>query len=250
MTRRLAMLALAGLAKIPERSVLHMDIQTGRLVESYWQNPDNPVPGGSLLKPFVALAYGASRGFMFPEFTCKGCWKVDGHGRIGFTKAVAYSCNAYFLELARGCSKETVASVATDYGLSAPLSNDPNAWIGLGQGWQVSPSGLLRGYCELALRRTQSGPAAILAGMRSSARYGTARAIRADVFAKTGTASCSHHPKGSGDGFAVALHPVDSPHSALLVGLHDRPGFEAARAAGEIYRSGGTWSRNTYPSVL
>ncbi len=239
MTRRVAMLMLARLAKRPERSILQVEIRTGYLLENDWQNPDKPVPGGSLLKPFVALAYGASHGFAFPEFTCKRCWKAEGHGRINFTQAVAYSCNAYFLELARVCPADEVARVATDYGLSAPLSNDPHAWIGLGDGWQVSPFSLVRAYCELALRRTQPGPAAILKGMRSSARYGTARAIGVDVFAKTGTASCSHHPRGNGDGLAAALFPADSPRRAILVGMHDRPGSEAARAAGELIAAEG-----------
>lgn len=39
-------------------SFLLVDAHTGRVLASRWDNPDSPIPMGSLLKPFTALAYG------------------------------------------------------------------------------------------------------------------------------------------------------------------------------------------------
>src|SRR5258708_9177431 len=90
----------------PGVSYLLLDAASGRLICSRWDHPDEPIPVGSLVKPFTALAYGATRNFRFPAVICKGeqtrCWLPQGHGRMELKTALAHSCNAYFLEVAAG----------------------------------------------------------------------------------------------------------------------------------------------------
>lgn len=43
-----------------------------------WNNAGAAAPLGSLVKPFVALAYGARRAFHYPEMECSGCWLPRG----------------------------------------------------------------------------------------------------------------------------------------------------------------------------
>ena len=225
MTRREAILALALPA--PPACSLLMDIRSRRILETNWPDLSVPLAFGSLMKPFAALSYEGK----FPVLECRGCWKPGGHGRISLIEAIAYSCNSYFLTLARGCTPDRIARTCETYGLSLPVSAQPEAWIGLGVGWQVTPVELLGAFCELALRARDPGPAAVLAGMKMCARRGTARAIQQNAYAKTGTGPCHHRPKGSGDGYTVALFPVEAPALAKLVGLHNRPGSAAARYA-------------------
>ena len=226
MTRREAILALTIPASGPHSSLL-MEIRSRRILEATWPGLNEPLAFGSLMKPFVALAYGDD----FPTLDCQRCWKPNGHGRLSLTGAIAYSCNSYFLNLARRLTADDVVRVSSTYGLPPPASAQPEAWIGLGDGWRVSPLELLGAFCELAMRATDPGPAAVLVGMRLSAKQGTARAIKQDAYAKTGTGPCAHRPKGTGDGYTVALFPAAAPRVALLVGLHNRPGSEAARYA-------------------
>jgi hypothetical protein len=47
------------------------DFATGQIVVEHWREPETASPG-SLLKPFVALAYGRKNGLVFPELNCTG----------------------------------------------------------------------------------------------------------------------------------------------------------------------------------
>jgi len=53
-------------------SYLLLDAQTGDLIAARWENASQPVPMGSLLKPFTALAYGEAHSFRYPEYVCRG----------------------------------------------------------------------------------------------------------------------------------------------------------------------------------
>ena len=91
-----------------------VDVRTGQVIERQWADAEQAVPVGSLVKPFVALAYGDE----FPEFLCRGaadrCWLARGHGKLGFRQALAQSCNAYFLNLARGVDGATLAVIGRE----------------------------------------------------------------------------------------------------------------------------------------
>src|SRR5579864_3071379 len=108
----------------PAVSYLLMGSANGRVICSRWVHPEDPVPVGSLVKPFTALAYGETHAFRFPVLNCPGdaghCWLPQGHGRMDISTAIAHSCNAYFLELASDVQPEAMASVTQRFGLSVP----------------------------------------------------------------------------------------------------------------------------------
>ena len=217
-------------------SYLIVDIRTREIVKQDWPAADQPIPVGSLVKPFTALATSGP----FPELVCNGaidrCWLAKGHGRIGFRDALANSCNSYFLQLARDVDAHSLAVVAAKFGIPPPDLETPEARIGLGKDWQVSPLALTRAYCELTSRSVEPRVAEILAGMKQAAKSGTASAIGRGALAKTGTAPCVAQRKHKGDGFTIVLAPSDVPRVAILVRVHGVPGAEAAKSAAIILR--------------
>jgi hypothetical protein len=241
LTRR-EMLELAAAAALPEQSAgiaidrafrdsnisyLLTDCTRSREICSRWDHPMDPVRVGSLVKPFTALAYGATHGFRFPAFTCMGCWLPQGHGRMEIGTAIANSCNAYFLELARNVSAQELAAVAERFGLTAPSPEaDAGTLIGLGTGWQISPFAIARAYSELVARSADPGVNQILAGMALSGQSGTGRGVGRGAFAKTGTAA--------NDGYVIALFPSEAPRFNLLVRVHGTTGAQAAWVCGKM----------------
>jgi cell division protein FtsI/penicillin-binding protein 2 len=213
-------------------SYLLFDAVNRRQIGARWDHPDQPVPLGSLVKPFIALAYAETHDSRFPVLTCDGsqCWLPRGHGRMNITSAIGQSCNAYFLALAGGVRPEALAVTTQRFGLTATLDTDPRELIGLGGRWRISPAAITRAYCDLV----SHGIPDVLSGMALSARSGTGRGIGRGVYAKTGTAPCLHQPRGMGDGFAVALYPSEKPRYVLLVGAHDVPGAQAAVICGRM----------------
>lgn len=219
--------ALESAVTQPDVSYLVLDVPARRLIAARWESPEVPVPVGSLVKPFTALAYGERHGFEYPEYLCKGCWLPRGHGRIGIEDAIAHSCNAYFLALAAG----DVSGVARRFGIDAPLAGaPPGTLIGLGDGWQVAPLALARAYCDLIERPE------LRRGMALAARTGTASALGVPALAKTGTAVCAHPGRGPADGYVVALYPAEAPRVAMLVRVHGTTGAQTAAVAGRMLR--------------
>jgi hypothetical protein len=218
----------AGLA-----DYLNVDL-SGKVVEQHWDRADIPIPVGSLVKPFLALAYPIYSG-EFPEYNCTGarCWYAKGHGRLRFRRALAVSCNEYFLNLARGVDAETLRVVAAKFGIPAPDSEVAEARIGLGSSWRIAPMALARAYAELSARSGEPRVEEILDGLRMSAEMGTSSAIGKGFLAKTGTAPCVAEPRDTGDGFTVVI----GPRSVLLVRVHGVPGAEAAKTAKQILRT-------------
>jgi cell division protein FtsI/penicillin-binding protein 2 len=225
-------------------SYIALDLQTDSLIASHWNGIEGAIPIGSLVKPFVAVAYAEAHGFRFPLHNCVAgtCWLPHGHGQLGIVRAVAMSCNSYFTNLAENVTAEQVIEVAHRFGLAGPQANATSAALAGRYGeWRESPLAVAHAYAELLSRSAQPGIAEIVAGMRESARAGTAGAISGavpmlQVLAKTGTAPCTHSPRAPGDGFLVAAWPSDSPRYLLLLRRHGRPGALAAFTAGQILR--------------
>ena len=225
-------------------SYISLDLRTDSLIASHWSSSDEAIPIGSLVKPFLAIAYAETHGFQFPQHNCVAgtCWLPHGHGQLGIVRAVAMSCNSYFTSLADNVTAEQVIEVAQRFGLAGPPANaTPAALAGRYGQWRESPAAVAHAYAELLGRSAQPGIAEIVAGMRESAQIGTAGALsRAvpnwHVLAKTGTAPCTHSPRAPGDGFVVAAWPADSPRYLLLLRQHGRPGALAAVTAGQILR--------------
>lgn len=228
----------------PGLNYLLLETAGGRRICSRWERFEEPSPVGSLVKPFTALAYGETHAFRYPIFECRGeashCWLPQGHGRMNIVSAIAHSCNAYFLALARDADPDALAAVAQRFGLDAP---DPGAGpatlIGLGEGWRMTPLAVARAYSELAARSAEPGPQQVLAGMMLSARSGTGRGVGRGAYAKTGTAPCIHALRAPGDGYVIALYPAGAPRSALLVRVHGVPGAQAAWTCGRMRRAVG-----------
>ena len=230
----------------PDLSYLLLDARTGAVVAARWENVSQPVPMGSLLKPFTALAYGEAHSFHYPEYVCRGqaggCWRPRGHGRIGLAQAVAHSCNAYFRALATQVPAAELSAVLARYGVSATDSTDsPSAKIGVGEGWKVSPIEMAHAYLALASRSSDPGAEDLAAGMLLSAHLGTGSAVDRALGGnlarvKTGTAPCAHTHKLPSDGYAVVLYPAESPRFLLLVQVHGVPGSKAAVTAGRMMR--------------
>ena len=227
-------------------SFLLLDATTGRLLASRWERFDSPIPLGSLVKPFTALAYGEQHDFHYPAHICRGtatgCWLPHGHGEVGLTSAIAYSCNSYFRVLTANLTATDIAPIAASFGIESPNRDASGpALMGIGSRWQISPPRMARAYLELIRRRDQPGVREILAGMALSAQHGTGAEVdRAlpfpDALVKTGTAPCTHSPRAPGDGFVVVLTPADQPQILLMVRVHGVPGAQAAKTAGQMLR--------------
>ena len=228
-------------------SYLLLDAQTGKVLASNWADIENPIPFGSLLKPFVALAYGQRHNFSFPVHICRGtvsgCWLPRGHGKIDIETAIANSCNSYFRVLAANMTGEDMSPTARSYGLNAPGANLSGPELfGLGEDWLVSPLRMAQAYLELNRRRDQPGVREILAGMAESGEEGTGLAVdralkHSRALVKTGTAMCTHKSRAPGDGFVVVLLPEEQPRILLLVRVHGVPGAKAAAVAGRMLES-------------
>ena len=235
MTALLTLVLLAGM-NAADVNYLILDVRTRQVVKQDWPDAESPIPVGSLVKPFTALAASG----VFPEVVCDGvidrCWLQKGHGRLQFREALANSCNAYFLDLARDVDAHNLAVVAAKFGIPPPAGETPEARIGLGSDWQISPLALARAYCELTARSVEPRVAEILAGLKMAAESGTASAIGSGALAKTGTAPCVAKRKHKGDGFTIVMAPADAPRLAILVRVHGVPGAEAARSAAVILK--------------
>ena len=229
-----------------EISFLLLDAGSGALLASNWESADKPIPMGSLVKPFTALAYAETHNFLFPTFTCKGkanrCWQDKPHGPLNLVPAISVSCNAYFLQLAEAVSHENVSSVANLFDLDAPAKDATAAnLIGLGDEWKIAPLRLARAYLELFRRKDAPGVSDILEGLRQSGLRGTGAAVdrqlkHSAALIKTGTAPCTHSRWAPADGLVMALVPAEKPELLLFIRMHSVTGAKAAETAGLMLR--------------
>jgi cell division protein FtsI/penicillin-binding protein 2 len=217
-----------------------LDLRTHEVLADTFAQPATPIPVGSLLKPFLALAYGLTHSGDFPTTICHGhpdrCWKVEGHGPMTLVPALAQSCNAYFLALARGLGPQGIAAIR--YLPAPPHDASPETLIGLTPDWPIAPSMLVAAYAQLLAAPSDATETAILAGMRGSANSGTAARVGSHpggVLAKSGTAPCTDPQcRASGDGLVVAAVPAAHPTLLLLVRKRATTGAMTAAAAGRI----------------
>ena len=229
----------------PDLSYLLLD-GSGKVLAERWATQDAVSPG-SLVKPFLAIAYGEQHEGRFPAVLCRGtesrCWLPRGHRNLGLEEAIAQSCNAYFMELAAGLDRRRAAGTFARYGLAAPpMAASAESLAGLGSAWKEPPLAWARAYLQLVNEQQSPAQSWIVKGMLDSAERGTARAGDAALgrnaaLAKTGTAACSHTPRGAADGFTVILYPAAQPRLLLLVRVHGVTGAASAKVAGAMLRS-------------
>ena len=228
----------------PGVSFLLLDAHTGATLASRWPGAEDPVPLGSLIKPFTALAYARSHSYHYPVYVCHGkaggCWQPRPHGRLNLVSALAFSCNSYFRDLSSRVSAAEMREVAERFGFDAPGPELAGASLmGLGDQWPIAPLRMARAYVELARRGDEPGVREILDGLENSARWGTGSAVGRALaperaLAKTGTAACRHPHPAPGDGFVIALVPAEQPQLLLMVRVHGVPGSRAAQTAGSM----------------
>jgi hypothetical protein len=227
-------------------SYLLLDAQTEVLLSSRWEDSSRPIPLGSLVKPFTALAYAEAHDFQYPMHVCKGeasgCWQAHPHGELDIVSAITFSCNSYFRELVANLNGDQLAPTIDRFGLEPPNPGLTGASLmGLGDQWLISPLHMARAYLELYRRRDQPGVRELLTGMAQSAEHGTGagvgRALRqTDALVKTGTAPCTHLHPAPADGFVVALVPASQPEILLLIRVHGVAGAKAAVTAGRMLK--------------
>ncbi len=221
----------------PNLEVLVLDLRTQETLADTFHSPATPIPVGSLVKPFLAVAYFKTHPGPALTVVCHGhsdrCWKEGGHGAITLTDAIAQSCNAFFLSLARG-----IAPAEIPFLPPSPANPSPETLIGLTPDWRISPQALAGAYALLLADAASPIHTANLNGMRDSARRGTANRIGlhpGGVLTKTGTAPCIDLPcKASGDGLVIAAVPAAHPTLLLLVRKRATTGAMTAAAAGPI----------------
>lgn len=225
-------------------SYLLLDANSGVLLTSHWKNYDKPIPLGSLVKPFTALAYADEHDFRYPAYVCRGqasgCWQALPHGKLDIVSAIAVSCNSYFRSLAANITLEQLLPVTSSFDLESPEADSTApTLIGLGEEWKISPLRMARAYLELYRRRDQPGVRELLAGMLQSGRHGTGAAVnralkRSEALVKTGTAPCTHTSRAPADGFVMALVPAHEPEILLMVRVHGVAGAKAAETTGRM----------------
>lgn len=243
----------------PQVEYVLLDARTKQAIAQRWEHPDVAVPVGSLLKPFVALAFSRMEGHgrPFPTVVCHGrrdgCWRAAGHGSMTLERSLAESCNAYFLALARQLvAGDALDRVSTDFGLpKPPARRTAEMLIGVTPEWRIAPVALARAFATLANpgsglttsdRRTM---ARLRAGMREAALPGgTAAKLGSHpggALAKTGTAPCvaANGPPciASGDGLVAVLAPAENPRWVLLVRQRGTTGAQTAEVAGKMLAS-------------
>jgi hypothetical protein len=219
----------------PDLSYLLLD-EDGQVIAQRWEHPERDVPVGSLVKPFLAVAYGQTHQ-TFPRFRCVGkktCWLARGHGTLQVRDAIAFSCNSYFHQLVAGAGRDFERAFRSfdlhgDFGRPETSASSGSA----------APLRLARAYLELTRRSRDPAVLPALEGLALSAQKGTGKAAGAElrnipVLAKTGTAPCTHAKKAPGDGFALLIAPAGHPRAVLLVRMHGRPGYMAAGVAGRM----------------
>jgi cell division protein FtsI/penicillin-binding protein 2 len=232
LTRRTLLILAGSSVNQPPVQWLRLDLKAGTTHHN-WLDIDAAIETGSLLKPFLSLAYAATHP-SFPTVVCRGhdskCWLGRGHGTQDFTRALANSCNAYFLTLMRGLDRAALDSVCLSYGLSmASRSLNEAQLIGLGGGWQQKPVAIVDAFANLLKNARDPGVLPVLSAMSLCAKSGTAKAVGFPCYAKTGTAPCCHTPRGEGDGYAVALYPENEPTTVVLVQQHNTTGAHTAQ---------------------
>ena len=224
----------------PNLEILLLDLRTRETLADTFAQPTVPIPAGSLLKPFLALAYARAHPGAFPTVVCHGhpdrCWKPAGHGLMDLPNAIANSCNAYFLSLARNLTPDGIAAIP--YLPPPPPDPSPETLIGLTPDWPIAPATLAAAYAQLLAAPAGQTRSDILTGMRASADHGTAFHIGrhpGGVLAKTGTAPCiDRHCAASGDGLVIAAFPAVHPTLLLLVRKRATTGSMTAASASRI----------------
>jgi cell division protein FtsI/penicillin-binding protein 2 len=240
-------------------SVVMMDSKDDHILASLNSDPilKESYPPGSLMKVFTLIAYSQTHR-TFPKFSCpptlardpQGCWDRNGHGGVDAQKAVAFSCNVYFRQLAERTSPEVFERVLKQFAIfsDADQFNDQQLlrklMVGTTMEVKVSPKQLLHAYSSLFNNAKPSLVSAevrslIRNGMAESGRHGTSTqaSIQAAVplLGKTGTSLLIQNDQidySRTQGWWIGLYPVDDPEIAIMTFVRNGRGATDAAPAG------------------
>lgn len=212
-------------------------------------------PPGSLMKVFTLIAYSQTHR-TFPKFSCpptlardpQGCWDRNGHGQVDAQKALAYSCNVYFRQLAEQTSPEVFERVLKQFGVLTEDLNDQELlrklMVGTTMDVKVCPERLLHAYSSLFNNAKRSSVSAevrtlIRNGMAEGARHGTSTeaSIQAGVplLGKTGTSLLVQNDQidySRTQGWWIGLFPVEDPQVAIMTFVRNGRGATDAAPIG------------------
>jgi cell division protein FtsI/penicillin-binding protein 2 len=247
-------------------SVVMMDLKDDHILASLNSDPilKESYPPGSLMKIFTLIAYSQMHR-TFPKFSCpptlardpQGCWDHNGHGEVDAQKAVAFSCNVYFRQLAERTSPELFERVLKQFAIFSDDDqfNDQQLlrklMVGTTMEVKVSPERLLHAYSSLFNNAKPSLVSAevrtlIRNGMAESGRHGTSTqaSIQAGVplLGKTGTSLLIQNDQidySRTQGWWIGLYPVDDPEIAIVTFV--RNGRGATDAAPHGGKALGAW---------
>jgi stage II sporulation protein D len=230
-------------------------------------------PPGSLMKVFTLIAYTSEHGINTPVYYCsptlstdpKGCWDRNGHLKTDAERALGYSCNVYFRQLAQHTSPEVFARTMHEFGLiqseqevlSLPEPAIRKLMVGSTIDWQVQPALMLRAYSALMnggwmwpsfgeKGRRAAVAAQILTkikrGLQISAREGTSleasRISKVELLGKTGTTLLMVNGKADYNrtqGYWIGMYPVENPKIAVLTFVRQgRGATDAAPLGGKV----------------
>jgi cell division protein FtsI/penicillin-binding protein 2 len=208
-------------------------------------------PPASLMKVFTLIAYAQNHGGKFPEYKCppslardlNGCWDRNGHGTVNIQKAVAFSCNVYFKQLAAQTSPETFVDVLREFGISEPTEVTREMMIGKTMSWKVSPLQLLKAYSSIFNGATHLPSAELRSiiqkGLLEGAIHGTSTLARetagVEMLGKTGTSLLITNGKidySRTQGWWIGLYPVEDPQIAIMTFVRNGRGASDAAPVG------------------
>jgi|GEM_PF-647989 len=253
-----------------------------------------PLPTGSLIKVFTLIsALRQDPSLARLSVLCgktsasrdpfDGCWYLPGHGKVGMSEALAYSCNRYFRVLGEKVNPAVFWTTLVEFGLISPSQaarclrwtarDTVEAMIGLSARLLVKPRSMLYAYCclvnggflfqpgEVTTRvrfvpLEQSALHTVSEGMFGCCAYGSgANAFLSpadSVAGKTGTAAYCLSGKvvaGKTHGLFIGFVPAgDQPHTGIIVFSPEGTGSKAAVTAEPIL-SVFSLLRNRHPSL-
>jgi cell division protein FtsI/penicillin-binding protein 2 len=241
-----------------------IDVPSGRVLAQYnigvaAQTLDYP---GSTLKPFILMELLTQRRVRSDELAvCRRPLRIGtremncAHPReltsFDAERALAWSCNSYFAQMALRLSPREVDAALRRAGfdsLTGLAENEGHGQIRAAQSPDhqqlealghdrivVTPLELLAAYRRLALLSRNGAPAEsapVFRGLADSVKFGMASAARprnGTAAGKTGTAAGRNTP--ATHGFFVGYAPAEVPEIALVVYLEHGRGMDAAAMA-------------------
>ena len=220
---------------------------------------------GSAIKPFVLLAMLRSGAITTDtQLVCRRQVRVGGHDldcrhvrtveAMNAERALAYSCNSYFTEMASRLTDVQLTQAFREAGFGSPThlvrSEDSgnvrrvttHAELQLSavgeDGIYVTPLQMAAAYRVLAREARSNDPAVqtVLAGMRGAVDYGTAQGAQAptmQIAGKTGTST-------AGEGawthaWFAGFAPASNPQVIVVIFLERGHGSDAAEIAGQVF---------------